>query len=167
MKYITYLFIVIATLMTVSAQAQKKTTAVKVWGNCGMCKAKIDKAAIEAGADKADWNTETKMLNVVYNEKKTDIKKIQKAIAGVGYDNEAFTASNEVYEKLHSCCKYERKDATTAKAEKCSADCKCPDCKEKGKCENCTGKEKCEGCKSEAHHVNGKEKDCCDSKIAA
>ena len=176
MKTLSYLFVVIACLFTFSAQAQKKETSIKIWGNCGMCKTTIDKAAIAAGAQKADWNTETKMLKLVYNAKTTNVDKIQKAIAEVGYDNEAYTASDEVYNKLHFCCKYDRKAATQAstcenckdgaKCEKCAAGEKCEKCEGKQACEKCTDKEKCADCKK-GQHVVSVQASCCDSKVAA
>ena len=36
-------------------------------------------------------------------------EKIQKAIASVGHDTELYSAKEEDYNNLHSCCKYERK----------------------------------------------------------
>ena len=42
------------------AQSVKNDT-IKVWGNCGMCKTKIEKAAKAAGASTANWNEETKI----------------------------------------------------------------------------------------------------------
>jgi len=49
------LFITAGTL----AIAQTKTESFKVSGNCGMCKSKIEKAAVAAGAKTATWNIET------------------------------------------------------------------------------------------------------------
>jgi periplasmic mercuric ion binding protein len=101
------------------AQADKKES-IKVWGNCGMCKKTIETAATKAGASNAKWDTETKMLAVSYNGKKTSAEKIQQAIAAAGYDTRDFTASNEAYDKLHGCCQYDRKaDATATKKESC------------------------------------------------
>ena len=77
--------IVLFTLISFSATAQKKEE-IKVWGNCGMCKKVIETAATGAGASKASWSEETKMLSVAYNTKKTDADKIQQAIAAAGYD---------------------------------------------------------------------------------
>jgi mercuric ion binding protein len=91
------------------AQANVKKETIKVWGNCGMCKTKIEKAAKQAGAKTALWNEETKELKVSYVAKKTSNKKIQQAIVGVGYDTQDFTADDKVYNKLHGCCQYERK----------------------------------------------------------
>jgi periplasmic mercuric ion binding protein len=110
-----------------SAYAQKgtqalgtqKTESIKVWGNCGMCKNTIHKAAKESGATYASWNAETKVLTVKYNPAKTSGKKIQQSIALTGYDTEDFTAPGKVYNSLHGCCKYERKDAGKTKDANC------------------------------------------------
>ena len=94
---------------TISVFAQSKTEKVKVYGECGMCKARIEKAAkaIE-GVTKADWDTETKILEVSYDEAKTSIDKIEIAIAKVGHDSDSYRADDEVYNNLPGCCKYER-----------------------------------------------------------
>ena len=90
--------------------AQKsKSEEIKVWGNCGMCKKTIEAAAINGGAKDATWNDQTKILSISYNSKKTDTKKIQEAVAASGYDTQDVTAPTEVYNKLHSCCQYDRK----------------------------------------------------------
>ena len=47
-------------------------------------------------------------MKVKFNPEKTDLEKIQQAIAFVGYDTELFKATDESYNKLHHCCKYER-----------------------------------------------------------
>lgn len=93
---------------TVSAQTAK-TETIKVWGNCGMCKTTIEKAAKTAGAKKADWNEDTKELKVTYAVNKTTSEKIQQSIANSGYDTQDFTAVQNAYDKLHGCCKYDRK----------------------------------------------------------
>ncbi len=82
---------------------------IKVWGNCGMCKTKIEKAARTAGAAKASWNEETKELKVTYSSRRSSGAKIQQAVAKAGYDTEEYTADAAVYQKLHACCQYERK----------------------------------------------------------
>lgn len=99
-------FVFAATALLANAQA--KTEVIPVSGNCGMCKANIEKAAKTAGVSVADWNKDSKMLTVKYDEKKTSTEKIQKAIANVGYDTRDVKGVDEAYEKLHKCCKYER-----------------------------------------------------------
>lgn len=115
---LSFLFIIIASL---SANAQKKSGTVKetfkVWGECGMCKKTIEKAAKDSGATAASWNEETKQLTVSYKVAKTSNEKIQQAIAAAGYDTRDLTASNAAYDKLHECCHYERKDAVAKPAQ--------------------------------------------------
>jgi len=48
-------------------------------------------------------------MTVSFNPKKITLAQIHKNIASVGYDTELETASDEVYNQLHGCCKYERK----------------------------------------------------------
>lgn len=89
--------------------AQTKTDTIRVWGNCGMCKKTIETATKKEGVESADWNKNTKMLTVVYDASKTTNSNIQKNIAAAGYDTEKFRGDDSAYDKLHSCCKYERK----------------------------------------------------------
>jgi hypothetical protein len=112
-----------------------------------MCKSKIEKTAKEAGAKTAEWNKDTKELTITYSSTTTNTAKIQQKLADVGYDNEAFTATKESYDKLHSCCKYDRTAMTVMKDKKscCAEGC---DMKE-GKCDMSKCKEK-DCCKDEA-----------------
>jgi hypothetical protein len=132
--------------------AQAKTETFKVSGNCGMCKTKIEKAAKEAGAKEAFWDVDSKILTVTYKSSSTNTAKIQEKIASVGYDNAGATATNESYDKLHGCCKYDR----GVVSDKAKADC----CKG-GKCtkEGHDGKDCCKDgkCTKEGHDG----KDCC------
>lgn len=91
------------------AQASVKQETIKVWGNCSMCKTNIEKAATKAGASFANWNEESKELQISYTENKTSSEKIQKKIAKSGYDTQGYTATDKAYNKLHGCCQYERK----------------------------------------------------------
>ncbi len=96
--------------------ASSKTEKFKVYGNCGMCESRIEKAALSIeGVTKADWNKETKMIEVSFDNSKTDIHKIHMAIAKVGHDTELQKANDEAYGKLHGCCKYERKKSSSTK----------------------------------------------------
>jgi hypothetical protein len=88
--------------------AQQKTETLKVSGECGMCKKKIEKAAKEAGASYALWNKDTKILTVKYSSSSTNSAKIQTKIAAVGYDTPDVKATDEAYNKLDQCCQYER-----------------------------------------------------------
>jgi copper chaperone CopZ len=112
-KILVAIALFFAMFATISLNAQSKksqTETFKVWGNCGMCKKTIEKSLKTKGISKAEWNMETKMMTVVFNPKKISLSQIHKNIASVGYDTEQETASDAVYNKLHGCCKYERKN---------------------------------------------------------
>lgn len=111
MKKMKMLLLAAFALITVSAFAHDKTDSVKVYGNCGMCKDRIEKAAKIDGVKKADWNEDTKMLTVTYNADKVKLDDIQKSVAAVGHDTQNFTAEAAVYKKLPGCCRYDRKAA--------------------------------------------------------
>jgi hypothetical protein len=127
--------------MSAYSQGSTKTEEIKVWGNCGMCKKTIETAALNSGAKKATWDEQTKILTVTYNEKKTASDKIQQAVAASGYDTQDVTAPTDVYNKLHSCCQYDRKVSVKndpASKHSCCNSEKCKnqkDCCTDGKCE--------------------------------
>ena len=105
---LSLLALVVITMTTVTAQTEKKET-FKVAGNCGMCDSRIEKAANSVdGVLSADWDKESKMIDVKLNSEKADIHKVQMAIAKAGHDTKMHKASDEVYDKLPGCCKYER-----------------------------------------------------------
>lgn len=108
MKKITCLLTICLLFLGFAASAKKETTSVKVYGNCGMCKTRIEKAAKDAGASKAVWDEDSKMLTVQFKSGKTSIEKIQAQVALVGHDTGSFKATESVYESLPGCCKYDR-----------------------------------------------------------
>ena len=88
---------------------ETKTEKFKVYGSCGMCENRIEKAASDLeGIFKAEWNKETNMLEVSFDESKVKLNDIHKAVAKVGHDTDKVKASDEVYNALAGCCKYER-----------------------------------------------------------
>ena len=95
-----------------SLSAQQTSKKFKVFGNCGMCENRIEKAALAVdGVTMADWNKETKIIEVAFDTTKTDIHKIHMAIANAGHDTEMHKAKDENYNKLPACCKYDRTKA--------------------------------------------------------
>src|SRR6185503_15848513 len=105
-------------IATTSFSQKAKTDTFQVSGNCGMCEAKIEKAAKAAGATYADWNKDTKVITVKYSSTSSNLAKIQKSIADAGYDR---TESNQA----KACCD----------TEKCTKeDCAGMDCCKDGKC---------------------------------
>jgi periplasmic mercuric ion binding protein len=91
------------------ADNAQKTDTFKVYGKCGLCKARIEGAAKSIdGVAKADWNMKTEMLAVTYNPSKTNETSISKAIAKVGHDTQFDKADDSTYTGLPGCCKYDR-----------------------------------------------------------
>lgn len=110
MKTIFISIVMIMGLGTIALFAQsEKKDKIKVAGNCGMCETRIEKAAKSvAGVSSADWDKETKMIELSFNSTTTDIHKIHQAIAKAGHDTKIHKAPDKVYDKLPGCCKYER-----------------------------------------------------------
>lgn len=134
----TIICILIA-IVTVNIAVGQQT--VKVWGNCDMCKKTIEKAAKAAGAEDAAWDKSTKMLTFTG---KADLKKIEQAIALVGYDTQNVRAKDEAYFALPECCQYERKSGSSVAEKSCCKEGKCEKCKaEQCSKEKCTEKKEC------------------------
>lgn len=107
------LFTLGATLFaTVALFAQEKEQPkqiITVKGQCEMCKKRIEKAALDVkGVRSVDWSVADQQLTVYLNPKKTTGKEVQEAIAKAGHDTAEIKASEEAYNGLHSCCKYQR-----------------------------------------------------------
>ncbi|MGE4586750.1 MAG: efflux RND transporter periplasmic adaptor subunit [Mangrovibacterium sp.] len=97
-----------------SHSAHGEYTSFKVYGNCEMCKERIEKAAKSiTGVESASWDSKSQILHLNIDNSKTNSDEIQKAVAAVGHDTNMHEAKDEVYNKLPDCCKYDR---TTKKA---------------------------------------------------
>ncbi len=108
-------FLIIFISQSFLVRSQSKTnkkiinTNFKVLGNCGMCEKKIEAAALNLkGVKKAVWDIDLLLLHVNYNSKKVNLSEIKQAIADAGYDTETIKTSDEKYNNLHYCCKYDR-----------------------------------------------------------
>jgi outer membrane receptor for ferrienterochelin and colicins len=84
------------------------TATFEVKGDCGMCKTRIEKTALAAGAIEAIWSSETHLLIIKFDEKRTKQSDIQAKIAKAGHDNSSFKAEKSTYDALPDCCQYTR-----------------------------------------------------------
>ena len=111
-KSISIVLVAITILLSfTSCNAQiknAKTETVKIYGNCGMCETKIEKAGTIKKMAIVDWNQETQMATLTYDATKTNSGEILKRIALAGYDSDTFLAPDDVYNNLHGCCQYDR-----------------------------------------------------------
>jgi copper chaperone CopZ len=106
--------LVLASLLSLTMVAQEKKSknkkvVIKVAGNCGMCEKRIEKAAYSVkGVKNAEWYAEDQDIHLVIDETKCSAEDVAKAIAAVGHDTSSVKAEDAIYDKLHSCCNYER-----------------------------------------------------------
>ena len=110
MKNKILLFIgAIALLSFTMAGGGKTKSTFTVYGVCGMCETKIEKTLNETkGVVWADWELETLELTVKYDASVISLDQIKQKLADVGYDSDSHRATDEAYNSLHACCKYER-----------------------------------------------------------
>lgn len=107
-----YLIVILSLLGLSTVFGLTKSEKFKVYGNCGMCEKRIEKAADEVeGITSADWNKETKQIVVEYDESETNIEAIHLAIAKVGHDTDLIKADDKAYDALPGCCQYDRDSA--------------------------------------------------------
>jgi mercuric ion binding protein len=89
----------------------KLTTAtIKVYGECGSCKHRIENVLKVNGVSSAKWDENTQVLSTIYDSKIIITDKIQQLVSAVGHDTEKFKASDNVYNSLPECCHYPRKN---------------------------------------------------------
>ncbi|GAB5564306.1 MAG: cation transporter [Winogradskyella sp.] len=106
MKKLTLIITLLITTITFAQNKNAKAT-IEVDGVCGMCKERIEKAAIRTkGVKSAVWSIETHELKLIYDERKTDLNTISKSIANAGHDTKDIKAPQEAYDAIHHCCKY-------------------------------------------------------------
>lgn len=109
MNLVKILSVAALTFLSGAAFAQTKTDTIKVSGNCSSCEKHIETAAHKAGAKKANWDKDTKILVVTYDAGKTSNDAIQKSIADAGYDTEKYAGDEKAYKQLDECCQYDNK----------------------------------------------------------
>ncbi|WP_405562890.1 heavy-metal-associated domain-containing protein [Polaribacter sp. Asnod6-C07] len=116
MKKIILVFSLFLIGFSVQSQEVKKNknakTSFKVDGICGMCKNRIETAALKTkGVKFAVWSVETHQLSLIMDERKSDVATVQKNILAVGHDilleeDKKLVAATEAYNSVHPCCKY-------------------------------------------------------------
>ncbi|MGO3812304.1 heavy-metal-associated domain-containing protein [Mesonia sp.] len=96
-------------LMTtvIFAQNRNAKASFEVDGVCTMCKERIEKASIKTkGVKSANWDVNTHQLDLIYNEKKTNLNAIKGSVLEAGHDLANTQATDEAYASIHDCCKY-------------------------------------------------------------
>jgi periplasmic mercuric ion binding protein len=89
------------------AQNKNAKATIEVDGVCLMCKTRIEKASIKTkGVKLANWDVKTHELKLIFDERKTSLKKIKESIVAVGHDTKDIKAKEDVYNNIDPCCKY-------------------------------------------------------------
>ena len=108
-KLFTLISFLLVSFMASAQKPKYEKENFKVWGKCEMCKTLIEKTVKSIdGVKTARWNMINGNMKVKFNPELTNLDDIHKAIALVGYDTELYKATDESYNNLHFCCKYER-----------------------------------------------------------
>lgn len=100
--------IVFAVIVFSSITAQEKEVIeaeLKVYGNCNMCKNRIENAVDIDEVKYAKWNKSKKILKVFF-ESSITLDSLQVRIANAGHDTDKYKASDDVYKELPGCCLY-------------------------------------------------------------
>jgi outer membrane receptor for ferrienterochelin and colicins len=91
---------------------QNENTNISIWvdGICGMCKDRIELAALDTrGVTTANWSIESKILKLTVDGRFKE-NRIHYKLTGVGHDTKQMKATDEAYAALHGCCKYRVED---------------------------------------------------------
>ena len=114
-RILSVLFVLVASVIALEVWAKPQhddTATFKVYGNCEMCKKRIETALLKnKNIKQATWDVKSKMVTVVYNPHMITLDAIHQIVADAGHDTDKVKAKakDSVYKKLPSCCQYERK----------------------------------------------------------
>lgn len=102
-------------VMSLSAQDKNAKGSLDVDGVCGMCKARIEKAAIKiTGVKSVKWSIDNHQLDVIYDARKTSLDSVAKYVSLAGHDTKKFIAPDEAYNAVSPCCKYRDEEVVKA-----------------------------------------------------
>lgn len=102
-------------VLSLSAQDKNAKGSLDVDGVCGMCKARIEKAAIKiTGVKSVKWSIDTHELNVIYDPRKTSLDSVAKYVSLAGHDTKKYTAPDKAYNAVNPCCKYRDQEVVKA-----------------------------------------------------
>ena len=103
------LIIILFSILTVNAWAQKETVKILTSAPCvGICcKDRIEQEMqFTRGVKAVDLDIESKILTVTFKTKKTDADKLRKTISLIGYNADDIKADKKAHDNLPSCCQH-------------------------------------------------------------
>ncbi|SFO17948.1 Copper chaperone CopZ [Paenimyroides ummariense] len=108
-KILLVVSLVLSATNTFAQMENTKKETVHISGNCGMCKTTIEQAGNVKNVAEVVWDKDSKTAVLTFDDEKTNKEEILKRIASAGYDNDKYSAHDDVYAKLPACCQYDRK----------------------------------------------------------
>lgn len=111
MKNIFVLLLFVTSFIIYSQSKETEEIKIKVFGNCNLCKSRIEKAVSIPEVKFANWNKNTKSLRLIF-EKSITIDSLEQRIALAGHDTERYKAPDSVYKQLPKCCLYRENPKT-------------------------------------------------------
>ncbi|UZO80858.1 cation transporter [Aquimarina sp. ERC-38] len=97
------------TVETPSNTENLLTDQLTVFGNCEMCKARIEKAVLDiSGVAEASWNAKNQLLKVSYDSLQTTKDKIEETIVATGHETKDKKTPDATFKSLPGCCQYKR-----------------------------------------------------------
>ncbi|HLO45950.1 MAG TPA: DUF3347 domain-containing protein [Leadbetterella sp.] len=109
--------VLLSTLTNLAFANMTTVEEVRVYGNCEMCEARIEKAGTIKKLAKVNWNKDTKMATITLDSKRTSKDEILRRIALAGHDSDSYLAPDDIYSALPDCCKYQRKSKESVQYE--------------------------------------------------
>lgn len=103
--------LIFAAFFATEINAQEKQSKIdtinfEVKGNCGLCKERIENAALIKGVKWVEWNKVTDTLTVIYRTDKVNILDVHASIAESGHTTDKVECNLDAYNKLPACCAY-------------------------------------------------------------
>ena len=99
------IIIVIFSILTMNAWAQKETVKIETSAQCEMCKERIEEEMqFTKGVTAANLDVESQILTITFKSKKTNLDKIKRAISLIGYDADEILSDEKAHDKLPKCC---------------------------------------------------------------
>lgn len=92
----------------------KTTKTAQVTGTCSSCKKGIETAAFEKNTAQAEWDSQTQIATITFDNRKTTLDAVLRKIALSGYDNQRYLAPADAVSKIDACCQSKRQQVSLA-----------------------------------------------------
>ena len=101
------IIIVLCSILTINAWAQKETVQIKTSAECvaNCCKDRIEEEMqFTKGVTAVNLNVESQVLTVTFKTKKNSIENIRTIISNLGYNADDVMANESAHNDLPNCC---------------------------------------------------------------